>query len=56
MKAIRWSVQLATLTALSLVLTVVEARADANSVALINATNGPTRCLYGSRGIVIWPG
>ena len=41
MKAIRWSIQLAALTALLLVLTLVNARADSNSVVLENATGGP---------------
>jgi subtilisin family serine protease len=52
MKAIRSSLQLATLIALSFALTAVEARADANSVALINATNGPLDA-YTGQGVVI---
>src|SRR5882724_3304321 len=52
MKAIRWSIQLSSLVALSFALTVVEARADANSVVLENATNGPLDAYTGT-GVVI---
>ena len=52
MKAIRWSIQLSSLIALSLALTVVKARADANSVVLENATNGPLDAYTGA-GVVI---
>lgn len=48
MKAIRRFVQLPSLVVLSLALTVVEARADANSVVLENATGGPFGAFNGS--------
>ncbi|HXI82515.1 MAG TPA: S8 family serine peptidase [Verrucomicrobiae bacterium] len=52
MKAIRWSIQLSSLIALSFALTVVEARADANSVVLENATGGPFAAFNGSGQVI----
>ena len=52
MKAIRRSIQLSSLIALSIALSVMEARADANSVVLENATNGPLDA-YTGRDVVI---
>jgi hypothetical protein len=48
MNAIRWSVRFSSLIALSLVLGLVDARADQNSVALENATGGPFGAFSGS--------
>jgi subtilisin family serine protease len=52
MKAIRWSIQLSGLIALSFALTTVEARADANSVVLENATGGPFAAYNGSGQVI----
>jgi hypothetical protein len=52
MKAIRWSIQILSLVALSLFLTLVNARADSNAVALINAGSGPISAYTGT-GVVI---
>jgi subtilisin family serine protease len=52
MKAIRWFVQLSSLILLSLLFTRVDARADANSVVLENATGGPFGAFNGSGQVI----
>src|ERR1051326_3774590 len=52
MKSIRWSIHFSCLIALALALTLVDARADQNSVALENATGGPFAAFNGSGQVI----
>jgi Subtilase family/PEP-CTERM motif len=52
MKTIRRFIQLSSLVALSLALTLVNARADSNSVALANAVGGPFGAFNGSGQVI----